>query len=77
LIFSAETVLLHNSKNIIDFFTIGKDILENEIQCLFDENLLNEDALEQIFACLNSPFSFFTTEEIVVNDVSMLSSQIR
>lgn len=69
--------MVHNTKNILDFFTVDRLLAENEIQTLLDENLLNEDALEQIFACLNSPFSFFTTEEIIVNDVSMLSSLMR
>jgi hypothetical protein len=74
---SAKDILRRNSKNILDFFLVDRETIETEIKTLLEENQMTQAVFDKFFDCLEFPSRHFTTEEIVINDVSMLSSVVR
>ena len=74
---SAAEILDRNSKNLLKVFLVDTNTIEDEVKLMLEENQLNQETLERFFDFLEFPASHFTTEEIVINDVSMLSSVVR
>ena len=74
---SAVEILSRNSKNLLKAFLVDTKTIDDEVRLMLEENQLNQETFERFFDFLEFPASHFTTEEIVINDVSMLSSVVR
>jgi len=74
---SGRDIMTRNTKNILDFFLVDRDTIESEMRTILEENDLNRNNFDKIFDTLESPPNHFTAEEIVINDISMLSSVVR
>jgi hypothetical protein len=73
----SDSIMRRNTKNLVDFFFADQESVRSEVKYLVDESQLNQSSFDKLTDCLEFPSSHFSTEEIVINDVSMLSSIIR
>jgi hypothetical protein len=74
---SAQEIATRNTKNILDFLLVDRTVLQTELQHILIENDLTQTSFDKICECLEAPSRYFTSEEIVINDISMLSSVVR
>ena len=74
---SAHEIATRNTKNILDFFLVDRTVVQDELKNVLAENELTQTSFDRICECLETPSRFFTTEEMLINDVSMLSSVVR
>ncbi|XP_040578210.1 probable E3 ubiquitin-protein ligase HECTD4 [Lepeophtheirus salmonis] len=78
-------IAIHESQSLFDIssnqfrrlFYCNEGKLINEIKRILEKDGLQSEIIHELFNCLKSPENYFITEEIEINDLSILKSLVR
>ncbi|CAB4054717.1 HECTD4 [Lepeophtheirus salmonis] len=78
-------IAIHESQSLFDIssnqfrrlFYCNEGKLINEVKRILEKDGLQSEIIHELFNCLKSPENYFITEEIEINDLSILKSLVR